>query len=86
MKEKGIKLYLVSLGPPDRGTDFAKHTGFPEDQLLADPESAVYEALSLHNSALDTFFNPKVLLAALCPCHKSMMMGVDCVLMRHCIL
>ncbi|KAL0036032.1 hypothetical protein WJX77_011926 [Trebouxia sp. C0004] len=63
--EKGIKLYLVSLGPPDRGTEFAKHTGFPEDQLLADPESAVYEALSLHNSALDTFFNPKTPLALL---------------------
>ncbi len=43
-----------------------KHTGFPEDQLLADTESAVYEALSLHNSALDTFFNPKVISAALC--------------------
>jgi len=65
VKEKGIKLYLVSLGPPDRGTEFAKHTGFPEDQLLADPESAVYEALSLHNSALDTFFNPKTPLALL---------------------
>lgn len=68
MKEKGIKLYLVSLGPPDRGTEFAKHTGFPEDQLLADPKSAVYEALSLHNSALDTFFNPKVSFSALCLC------------------
>ena len=60
VKQNGVKLYLVSLGPPERGTEFAKHTGFPEDQLLADPESAVYEALSLHNSALDTFFNPKV--------------------------
>ena len=60
VKEKDIKLYLVSLGPPERGVEFAKHTGFPDDQLLADPESAVYEALSLHNSALDTFFNPQV--------------------------
>lgn len=85
VKAKGIKLYLVSLGPPDRGTEFAKHTGFPEDQLLADPESAVYEALSLHNSALDTFFNPKVLLAALF-CHFSVMMVVSYVLTRHCIL
>jgi len=86
VKEKGIKLYLISLGPPDRGTEFAKHTGFPEDQLLADPESAVYEALSLHNSALDTFFNPKVLLVALCLCHISMMIVVNYVLMRHCTL
>ena len=85
VKEKGIKLYLVSLGPPDRGTEFANHTGFPEDQLLADPESAVYEALSLHNSALDTFFNPKVLLAALYLCHIITTMVVNCVPKRHSI-
>ena len=60
VKDKGVKLYLVSIGPPERGTEFAKHTGFPAEQLLADPESAIYEALSLHNSVLDTFFNPKV--------------------------
>jgi len=60
LQEKDIKLYLVSLGPPERGIEFSKHTGFPDKQLLADPESSVYEALALHNSALDTFFNPKV--------------------------
>lgn len=60
IRQHNIKLYLVSIGPPDRGTQFARHTGFPDDQLLADPESAVYNALSLHNSILDTFFNPKV--------------------------
>ena len=61
VKDKGIKLYLVSIGPAERGKEYAKHTGFPDQQLLADPESNIYEALSLHNSALDTFFNPKVL-------------------------
>ena len=61
VKDNGIKLYLVSIGPAERGKEFAKHTGFPDQQLLADPESNIYEALSLHNSALDTFFNPKVL-------------------------
>lgn len=65
MKDKGIKLYLVSIGPAERGKEFANHTGFPDQQLLADPESNIYEALSLHNSALDTFFNPKTPLALL---------------------
>lgn len=65
IRQHNIKLYLVSIGPPDRGTQFARHTGFPDDQLLADPESAVYNALSLHNSILDTFFNPKTPLALL---------------------
>ena len=60
VKKHNVKLYLVSIGPPERGTEFAKHTGFPDDQLLADPENSVYDALSLHNSVLDTFFNPKV--------------------------
>lgn len=60
VKQHNVKLYLVSIGPPERGVEFAKHTGFPDDQLLADPESAVYDALSMHNSVLDTFFNPKV--------------------------
>lgn len=66
LKKHNVKLYLVSIGPPERGTEFAKHTGFPDDQLLADPENSVYDALSLHNSVLDTFFNPKVWHPACC--------------------
>lgn len=62
-KQHGLKLYLVSIGPKERGIEFAEHLHFPKDQLLADPENAVYDALSLTNSVFDTFFNPKVLIS-----------------------
>lgn len=59
-KQNGLKLYLVSIGPKERGIEFAEHLRFPKEQLLADPENVVYDALSLTNSVFDTFFNPKV--------------------------
>lgn len=57
MKKHNIKLYYVTIGPPERGIEFAKLTGFPEEQLLADPDSNIYKALGFKNSVLDTFFN-----------------------------
>ena len=59
----------MSIGPKERGIEFAEHLRFPKDQLLADPENAIYDALSLTNSIVDTFFNPKVLLMQANLCH-----------------
>ena len=41
----GTKLLLYSIGTPERGREFAKKTGFPEDLLLADPTSETYAAV-----------------------------------------
>jgi peroxiredoxin len=41
----GTKLFLFSIGTPERGKEFAKKTGFPEDLLLADPKSETYAAV-----------------------------------------
>lgn len=70
-KQNGLKLYLVSIGPKERGVEFAEHLRFPKEQLLADPENAVYDALSLTNSIFDTFFNPKTPLALLSRVRKN---------------
>lgn len=53
----GIKLYLVSIGSAERGQEFAKLTGFPEDRLLADPDSQTYAAMGWYNSISKTFFS-----------------------------
>jgi hypothetical protein len=37
LRERGVQLWLVSIGTPERGADFAAETGFPADRLLADP-------------------------------------------------
>jgi len=42
----GTKLLLISIGTPERGKEFAAKTGFPEELLLADPESETYAAVS----------------------------------------
>ncbi len=41
----GTKLLLISIGTPERGREFAAKTGFPEELLLADPESETYAAV-----------------------------------------
>lgn len=56
----GIKLYLVSIGSAERGQEFAKLTGFPEDRLLADPDSQTYAAMGWYNSISKTFFSIQV--------------------------
>ena len=58
----GVKLYLVSIGPPPRGKEFCKLTGFPEDRLLADPENVTYSAMGFKQGFFSTFLNPKVRL------------------------
>eukprot|EP00208_Stichococcus_sp_RCC1054_P002231 CAMPEP_0206134914 /NCGR_PEP_ID=MMETSP1473-20131121/303_1 /ASSEMBLY_ACC=CAM_ASM_001109 /TAXON_ID=1461547 /ORGANISM="Stichococcus sp, Strain RCC1054" /LENGTH=215 /DNA_ID=CAMNT_0053526555 /DNA_START=346 /DNA_END=993 /DNA_ORIENTATION=- len=60
LQGRGIKLFLVSMGPPERGLEFAQLTGFPADQLLADPENLSYDRLQLKNSGpFWTFFDPR---------------------------
>lgn len=53
-----IKLLLVSIGTPERGKDFARETGFPQENLLADPENACYDTLGFYKGAQRTFFHP----------------------------
>ena len=57
LRPLGIKFYLVSIGPPERAQEFSKLTGFPEDQLLADPDNVLYEALGMRKDIASTFFN-----------------------------
>ncbi|EFN51152.1 hypothetical protein CHLNCDRAFT_55327 [Chlorella variabilis] len=53
-----VKLYLVTIGTPQSGVDFASQTGFPPDRLLADPENACYEVLQFRRGLRATFFDP----------------------------
>lgn len=60
LRDAGIKLYLVSIGPPERGTEFAELTDFPPELLLADPENVTYDKLELKNTGpIATFFDPR---------------------------
>lgn len=62
-----VKLYLITIGTPDKGAEFAAGTGFPADRLLADPANACYEALSFRRQApLTTHFTPGSCACALC--------------------
>merc|ERR1712003_124725 len=57
LDDKNIKLLLVSIGTPERGRDFAKETGFPEENLFADPENICYDALQFYSGVRRTFFD-----------------------------
>ena len=51
----------VSMGPPERGLEFAELTEFPPELLLADPENVTYDKLELKNTGpIATFFDPRV--------------------------
>lgn len=63
LDEKGIKLFLVSIGTYERSKDFVQHTGFPAGNLLVDPHNVSYEALGLYNSVVKTFFSWETPLA-----------------------
>lgn len=56
----GVKLFFVSIGSAERGREFAALTGFPEDRLLADPDSQTYRAMGWYNSISKTFFSIQV--------------------------
>lgn len=53
-----VKLFLASIGTPERGIDFANLTGFPQDRLLADPENVLYTSLEM-KTGLSTFFSTR---------------------------
>lgn len=53
----GVKLVLVSIGTAERAKDFVAETGFPAENLYADPTNACYDALKFRKSVGDTFFN-----------------------------
>ena len=50
----GIDLIAVSIGTPERATEFVNETGFPAANLYADPDNVCYDALKL-NKELKNF-------------------------------
>ena len=50
LTDAGVSILFVTIGPAERGKEFSKLTGFPEDKLLADPEMRIYEALKFKNT------------------------------------
>lgn len=60
LKDQNIQLYLVGMGPPERGLEFSDLTKFPASQLIADPENVTYDRLQLKKSGpFWTFFDPR---------------------------
>ena len=51
---RGIDLIAVSIGTPERATEFVNETGFPAANLYADPDNVCYDALKL-NKELKNF-------------------------------
>jgi len=54
----GVRLVLISIGTPDRAKQFVEETGFPAENLYADPENVCYDALRLYKGWARTFLNP----------------------------
>lgn len=57
LDEKGVKLYLISIGTFERAQDFIKETEFPPELMFVDPETVTYEALGLKKGVVQTFFS-----------------------------
>ena len=57
LDENKINMFFVSIGTPSRGVEFCARNEFPEDRMLADPESQVYVALGLKKDIKATFFD-----------------------------
>ncbi|CAD7702888.1 unnamed protein product [Ostreobium quekettii] len=57
LQPAGVKLFLVSIGPPERGLEFCKVTNFPPEQMLADPDNILYDAVGFYRGVGVTFFN-----------------------------
>ena len=58
-----MQLVAIGIGTPERAKEFCQLTGFPESQLLADPENAAYDSLQLNKGAILTFLRPETPLA-----------------------
>jgi hypothetical protein len=63
-------LRCVGIGTADRGKEFCEHVGFPEEQLLCDPENAGYTALGLKKGVQSTFFTESTPLSILARAQK----------------
>ena len=60
LQDAGVKLYLISIGPPERGFKFHELTGFPNEYFLADPDNVTYTALGFKDDTFSAFFSPEV--------------------------
>ena len=63
LDDAGISLYLISIGTPETGKQFAELTGFPAERLLADPGTQTYDALGLERGLAAAFLSPRTPLA-----------------------
>ena len=59
-REAGIKLFVISIGPAERGNKFSDLTGLPTELILADPDNVTYSALGFKNDAFSAFFSIEV--------------------------
>ena len=59
-REAGVKLFLISIGPAERGKKFHDLTGLPEENILADPDNVTYSALQFKNDTFSAFFSWEV--------------------------
>lgn len=57
---KGHKVFMVSIGTPETGKEFAKKTGFPAGLLFADETNATYDKLGLNQGFAVTYLSPLV--------------------------
>ena len=46
LEAAGVGLVAVGIGTPEKGRLVADHVGYDASRLLADPENALYDALS----------------------------------------
>ena len=63
LSHHGVRLIVVSIGTPERGTEFVRETGFPAEHLFSDPENTCYTALRLHKGFVRTFLTVSTPLA-----------------------
>jgi len=59
-QDAGVKLFLISIGPPERGIKFHDLTGLPQEVILADPDNLTYDALGFKNDVFSAFFSWEV--------------------------
>jgi len=67
LKEKGIRLVMVSVGTPDKCQILIDHLEFKggEEYLFVDPENKLYDSLVLNRGIKETFFSIETAFAFL---------------------
>jgi hypothetical protein len=58
LTEMDCKLLVVSIGTAARAKEFVAETGFPLEQLYADPDNQTYDRIGFYKGLARTFFNP----------------------------